>query len=84
MHIRFLQPNPVQQFGLLSVLANEAGKLVLKIFDAEGRFMLTTVASIEKGDQQVAIDVNEWQSGRYVVNAFNDTRFIKSIHVTKP
>jgi hypothetical protein len=56
----------------------------LKIFDAEGRFMLTAVASIEKGDQQVAIDVNEWQSGRYVVNAFNDTRFIKSIHVTKP
>jgi hypothetical protein len=84
MHIKFLQPNPSKQFGLLSVLANETGKLVLKILDAQGRFIDTIVATIQQGDQQVALDLDQWQSGRYVVNAFNGTRFIKSIHVTKP
>lgn len=84
MHIKFLQPNPAKQFGLLSVLANEAGKLVLKILDAEGKFLDTIVAYINKGDQQVELEISNWQSGQYVVNAFNGNRFLQSIRVTKP
>jgi|694.fasta_scaffold47285_2 hypothetical protein len=84
MHIRFLQPNPFKQFGLLSVLANETGKLVLKILDAEGRFINTIITGIQKGDQQVPLEVADWQSGQYVVNAFHGNRFVQSIRVTKP
>ncbi|MBX9732439.1 MAG: T9SS type A sorting domain-containing protein [Chitinophagaceae bacterium] len=84
MHIKFLQPNPAKQFGLLSVLANEAGKLVLKILDAEGKFLDTIVTTIDKGYQQIVVEIENWQSGQYIVNAFDGNRFVQAIRVTKP
>lgn len=83
MRLQILQPNPQEQFGLLSVLANETGRLVVKVLDAQGRFLHTITTLVQQGYQQVQIDIAEWNSGHYIVNAFKGGEFIQSLRVIK-
>jgi hypothetical protein len=83
MYVQNLQPGLVEQSGYLTVMAHKAGKLVCKVLDLDGRIAKTMVAQINEGRQQLEINMADLHSGRYVLNAFSEDTFIKSIRFTK-
>ncbi len=83
MHIQNLQPGLIENLSYVTVLANEAGRLVLKVLDLDGRIAKTVEAQITEGKQQLELNMEDLHSGRYVMNAFSEGTFIKSIRFTK-
>jgi hypothetical protein len=83
MYIQNLQPGLIENLGYVTVLAHETGRLVLKVLDLDGRIAKTVVARISEGKQQLELNMADLHSGAYVMNAFSDGYFIKSIRFTK-
>jgi uncharacterized protein (DUF2141 family) len=83
MFIQQLQPGQVERLSYLTVLANEAGKLIIKVFDVEGHIAKIVEADITAGKQQLELNMDDLHSGNYVMNAFSGGSFLKSIRFVK-
>lgn len=83
MYIQNLQLGQVENISYVTVLADKTGRLVLKVLDTEGRLAKTVVANINEGKQQLELNMDDLNSGRYVMNAFSGDTFIKSIKFVK-
>jgi hypothetical protein len=83
MYIQGLQPVLVESSSYLTVQSDKSGKLVLKVLDIEGRMAKTVVTSITEGIQQLALNMSDLGTGRYIINAFSEDVFIKSIRFEK-
>ena len=55
----------------------------MKVLDIEGRIAKTVVANIDEGKHQLELNMEDLNSGRYVMNAFSGDTFIKSIRFVK-
>lgn len=73
----------LDSYGYLSVVANNIGKITLKVFDTNGRIAKKICKDIMAGVQQLDIDLNELSDGTYILNAFNGDTFIKSFRFIK-
>ncbi len=83
MFIQNLQPGLVENLSYVTVLADKTGRLVLKVLDIDGRIAKTVVANINEGKQQLELNMEDLNSGRYVMNAFCGDTFLKSIRFVK-
>jgi len=83
MYIQNLQLRLVENMSYVTVLANKAGRLVLKVLDVEGHIAKTVIATINEGKQQLELNMGDLNTGRYVMNAFSGDIFIKSIRFIK-
>ena len=83
MYIQNLQPGLVENLSYVTVMANKTGRLILKVLDIEGRIAKTVVANIDEGKHQLELNMGDLHSGRYVMNAFSEDTFIKSIRFVK-
>jgi len=83
MLIQNIQPGLVDESSYVTVLANKAGRLILKVLDVDGRIAKTVVAQINEGRQQLELNMTDLSSGRYVLNAFSGDIFLKSLRFEK-
>ena len=83
MLVQSLQPTIVQQESLLSIMAEGAGRLIIKVLDVQGRMAKTFNTMVAAGSQQFPIDMQDLPTGNYVLNAFNGESFLKSIRFEK-
>lgn len=83
MYIQNLQLGLLEDMSYVTVLANHTGRLVLKVLDVNGRLAKTVVAKVSQGKQQLAFNMGDLNTGRYVMNAFSGDTFIKSIKFDK-
>ncbi len=83
MQIQDIQSSVADSISYFSVIANEIGKLTLKIFDTNGFIAKTISAQIEQGAQLLDINMSDLNDGTYVVNAFSGDTFVKSFKLTK-
>ncbi|MEZ4948257.1 MAG: T9SS type A sorting domain-containing protein [Saprospiraceae bacterium] len=60
-------PNPAQDFTTLLILSKEATTTPLIIYDALGRIKKEMEVSLEKGPNQIPLDISQWPSGTYQV-----------------
>lgn len=83
MYIQSFQPNLVETSSYLTVLADQTGRLVLKVLDVDGRMAKTMVTNVCEGMQQLSLNMSDLGSGKYIINAFSGDTFIKSIRFVK-
>ncbi len=83
MLVHSLQPTIVQQESFLSVMADGAGWLIIKVLDVQGRMAKSLNTMIEAGLQQFPIDLHDLPTGNYVLNAFDGDAFLKSFRFVK-
>ncbi len=83
MHIESLQPKLVEESSHLNLLDCTSGNLVLKVLTVQGKVAKTLVASMEEGNQQIALNMSDLSSGVYILNAFFRDSFIQSFRFTK-
>jgi hypothetical protein len=82
MRIQSLQPS-FNDYSYLDIVANKEGRVTLKVVSANGMMAKTVTTTISSGNQKLALDLNDLNSGVYVLNAFNDGEFVKSIRFIK-
>lgn len=73
----------LDSYGYLNVVANNIGKLTLKVFDTNGRIAKKICKDIMTGVQKLDLNINELSNGTYVLNAFNGDVFLKSFRFVK-
>ena len=83
MQIQSFQPKINESSSCLEIVANKIGQVTLKVLDVNGRMAKKVTTSVSSGLQQLAIDLNDLNNGAYVLNAFNDGEFVKSIRFIK-
>ena len=69
--------------GYLNIVANNIGKLTLKVFDTNGRIAKKICKDIMMGVQKLDLNINELSTGTYILNAFNGDIFLKSFKFVK-
>ncbi len=69
--------------GYLNVVANNFGKLTLKVFDTNGRIAKKICKDIMSGVHQLDLNISELSNGTYILNAFNGDIFLKSFKIVK-
>jgi hypothetical protein len=78
-----MEPTLLDSYGYLSVVANNIGKITLKVFDSNGRIAKKLCKDIITGVQKLDINIADLSDGTYIVNAFNGDMFIRSFKFTK-
>lgn len=72
-----------ETYEYLNVVANNIGKLTLKVFDTNGRIAKKICKDIISGVQQLETGFSELSDGTYILNAFNGDTFLKSFKLVK-
>ena len=84
MHIQGLQPTKIDDnSSYLHVVANADGRLTLKVLDVNGRMAKSLTTNVSSGNQKLPLNLDDLNQGAYVLNAFNDGAFVKSIRFIK-
>ena len=83
MLVNSLHPKNVQDQGLLTILADGAGRLIIKVLDVQGRIAKTYNEMVAAGEHIFSIDMQDLPTGKYVLNAFNGSDFVKCIKFEK-
>ena len=78
-----MEPILIDSFGYLNVVANNIGKLTLKVFDTNGRVAKKICKDIMAGVQKLDLNINELSTGTYILNAFQGDVFLKSFKFVK-
>ena len=79
-----MEPVQLDSYGYLNVVANNIGKLTLKVFDCtNGRIAKKVCKDIISGVQKLDLNINEFPTGTYILNAFNGDIFLKSFKFVK-
>ena len=78
-----MEPILIDSFGYLNVVANNIGKLTLKVFDTNGRVAKKICKDIMTGVQKLDLNINELSTVTYILNAFQGDVFLKSFKFVK-
>lgn len=78
-----MEPTLLDSYGYLNVVANNIGKLTLKVFDTNGRIAKKVCKDIISGVQKLDLNISDLSDGTYVLNAFNGDIFLKSFKFVK-
>jgi len=69
--------------GYLNIVADNIGKITLKVFDTNGRIAKKICKDIMTGVHQLDLNINELSNGTYILNAFNGDVFLKAFKFVK-
>lgn len=78
-----LAPNPLAEFGILNINAQQAGRYQLNIFDLLGKVVSTEMIFLQVGENQIDLDANKLSNGMYIFNLKNDNTQISQRFVVK-
>ncbi|MCW3107844.1 MAG: hypothetical protein JWQ09_2350 [Segetibacter sp.] len=78
-----MEPTLLDSYGYLNVVANNIGKLTLKVFDTNGRIAKKVCKDIITGVQKLDLNISDLSDGTYILNAFNGDVFLKSFKFVK-
>jgi hypothetical protein len=73
----------LDSLGCLSVVANNIGKLTLKVFDARGLIAKKICKDIITDDRKLDLNISDLSTGTYILNAFHGEVFLKSFKFIK-
>jgi hypothetical protein len=83
MLLPFQQSVNVVNNGVFSFIAQKQDRLTIKILDGQGKITKTLVTIVEKGKQDMTLNLNDLTNGMYVLNAFLGDVFLKSYRFVK-
>jgi hypothetical protein len=84
MQIQSLQPTRINEpTSYLEIVANRDGRVTLKVLDTNGRMAKKVTTTVSSGNHRLALDLDDLNSGVYVLNAFSGDEFLKSIRFIK-
>ncbi len=84
MQIQNFQPTQTNESSsYLQLVDNSIGRITLKMLDVNGRMAKKFSTTISSVNEKLALDLNDLNNGAYVLNAFNDGEFVKSIRFIK-
>jgi hypothetical protein len=69
--------------GYLNVVADNIGKITLKVFDTNGRIAKKICKELISGVHTLDLNISELSTGTYILNAFNDDIFLKAFKFVK-
>lgn len=69
--------------SVFSFIAQKQDRLTIKILDTQGKITKTLVTFVEKGKQDLTLNLNDLTNGMYVLNAFLGDVFLKSYRFIK-
>jgi len=69
--------------GCLHIVADNIGKLTLKVFDTNGRIAKKICQDVIAGVQKLDLNISELSNGTYILNAFNGDMFLKAFRFVK-
>lgn len=69
--------------SVFSFIAQKQDRLTIKILDTQGKIAKTLVTFVEKGKQDLTLNLNDLTNGMYVLNAFLGDVFLKSYRFIK-
>lgn len=69
--------------SVISFIAQKQDRLTIKILDTQGKITKTLVTFVEKGKQDLTLNLNDLTNGIYVLNAFLGDAFLKSFRFIK-
>lgn len=81
MHVQQIQHDAEK--GFLSIHTSNAGNLILKILDVQGRMAKTIIEKVEQGCSELALNLTDLTEGMYVLNAFFGDSFVKAFRITR-
>ncbi len=83
MNIVGMQPTTVNTESYLDIVANNIGKIILKVYDTNGRMAKVVSTEVSSGLQQLNINMSDLSDGTNILNAFNGDIFLKAIKFIK-
>ncbi len=69
--------------SVLSFIAQKEDRLTVKILDGEGKIAKTFIIIVKQGKQDLNLNLNDLNNGKYVLNAFLGDAFLKSFRFIK-
>lgn len=79
-----MDPFLLDSGGCLNVVANNIGKLTLKLFNTtNGHIAKKVCKDIMAGVHKLDLNISELSKGTYILNAFNGDVFLKSFKIVK-
>jgi hypothetical protein len=78
-----LAPNPVAEFGILNINAQQAGRYQFSVFDLFGRAMSTEIVFLQAGENQINLDANKLPNGMYIFSLNNGNTQVSQRFVVK-
>lgn len=78
-----LAPNPLAEFGILNINAQQAGRYQFSIFDLLGKAVSTEMIFLQVGENQIDLDASKLFNGMYIFNLKNDNTQISQRFVVK-
>jgi hypothetical protein len=76
-----LYPNPSQGISVLELDALEPGTAVLSIYDMTGRLLRTGIAELQRGRNEIGIDISTLPAGTYYIHINTETYIGSTIMV---
>ena len=83
MYIQSLQPTLIKHNSTLNVVANTANNILVKVLDTNGNIAKTIEKAVNEGRQELSLNLSDLAKGNYVLNAFTNGIFLKSIRFVK-
>lgn len=83
MYVHSLQPTLIKHSSTLNVVANVANSLLVKVLDVDGNIAKTIEKTVNEGRQELSLNLADLAKGNYVLNAFTNGVFLKSIRFVK-
>ena len=75
-------PNPAQTNLNISLRADYAGTALVSIVDVVGKLVYQTTTDLNRGKNNLKLDVSDFASGMYTVNVnFNDAQIVQKIMI---
>jgi uncharacterized protein (DUF2141 family) len=84
MQVNDIQPAIDNSISYLNLVADNIGKLTLKVFDTASGFIAKTInAQSTQVDELLNLHFQDLSNGTYIINAFSGDKFLRSIKFTK-
>jgi uncharacterized protein (DUF2141 family) len=79
-----IQPAIDSSVGYLNIMADNIGKLTLKVFDTASGFIAKTISTtINQADDCLNMHFDDLSTGTYIINAFSGDKFVRSVKFIK-
>lgn len=72
-------PNPVQDITNISFSSDKDDELNIRIFDISGKLLLDNQSNIQRGENQIQLDLNSYAQGQYILLITSSKGLISTI-----
>lgn len=74
-------PNPAHGQTVLTIFSAEEGTTTISMYDMEGRLVNETHSILQKGSQQISVDISNLRKGLYIISLRDKTNNFKPLRL---